>query len=166
MDSYRQAIGLWKSDLTDKIKCIFFQATVVSIMLYGCITRTLTKRMEKKLGDNYRRMLRTISNMSCRQLYGHLPPITRTIQVRRTRYPGHCWAPSHGQAKIGWPARSYIQQLYADTKRSLEDLVEAMNDSDGWWERVREIRAGSATRWWWWWCLLSVQGFYCYLLKQ
>ena len=25
------------------------------------------------------------------QLYGHLPPITKTIQVRRTRYAGHCW---------------------------------------------------------------------------
>ena len=25
------------------------------------------------------------------QLYGHLPPITKTIQVRRTRHAGHCW---------------------------------------------------------------------------
>ena len=25
------------------------------------------------------------------QLYGHLPPITKTIQVRRARYAGHCW---------------------------------------------------------------------------
>ncbi len=23
--------------------------------------------------------------------YGHLPPITKTIQVRRTRHAGHCW---------------------------------------------------------------------------
>ena len=25
------------------------------------------------------------------QLYGHLPPITKTIQVRRTRHAGYCW---------------------------------------------------------------------------
>ena len=34
--------------LTDKIKHSCFQAAVVSILLYGCTTRTLTKRMEKK----------------------------------------------------------------------------------------------------------------------
>ena len=27
---------VWKSDLTDKMKCSFFQAAVVSILLYGC----------------------------------------------------------------------------------------------------------------------------------
>ena len=29
---------IWKSDLTDKMKRSFFQAAVVSILLYGCIT--------------------------------------------------------------------------------------------------------------------------------
>ena len=24
-------------------------------------------------------------------LYSHLPPITKTIQIRRTRHAGHCW---------------------------------------------------------------------------
>ena len=38
---------IWKSDLTDKMKCSFFQAVVMSILLYGCPTWTLTKRMEK-----------------------------------------------------------------------------------------------------------------------
>ena len=33
---------IWKSDLTDKIKRSFFQAEVVSILLYGCTTWTLT----------------------------------------------------------------------------------------------------------------------------
>ena len=27
---------IWKSDLTDKMKCSFFQAAVVSILLHGC----------------------------------------------------------------------------------------------------------------------------------
>ena len=33
---------IWKSDLTDKMKRSFFQAAVVSILLYGCTTETLT----------------------------------------------------------------------------------------------------------------------------
>ena len=121
---------IWKSDLTDKMKRSFFQAAVVSILLYGCTTWTLTKRLEKKLDGNYTRMLRAILNKSWlqhptrHQLYGHLPPITKTIQVRRTRHAGHCWrskgelksdvllwTPTYGQAKAGRPARTYIQQL-------------------------------------------------------
>ena len=119
---------IWKSDLTDKMKRSFFQAAVTSILLYGCTTWTLTKRLEKKLDGNYTRMLRAILNKSWQQhptrhqLYGHLPPITKTIQVRRTRHAGHCWRsrdelirdvllwiPTHGRAKAGRPARTYIQ---------------------------------------------------------
>ena len=50
---------IWKSDLSDKIKCNFFQAVVLSILLYGWITWMLTKRMEKKLDGNCARMLQT-----------------------------------------------------------------------------------------------------------
>ena len=53
---------IWKSDLTDKMKRSFFQAAVVSILLYGCTTWTLTKRLEKKLDSNYTRMIRAILN--------------------------------------------------------------------------------------------------------
>ena len=93
---YRLSI-IWKSDLTDKMKRRFFQATVVSILLYGCTTWTLTKRLRKKLDGNYTRMLRAILNNSWpqhptrHQLYGHMPPITKTIHARRTRHAGHCW---------------------------------------------------------------------------
>ena len=88
---------IWKLDLTDKMKSSFFQAVIVSILLYGCTTWTLTKRMEKKLDGNYTRMLRAILNKSRRQhptkqqLYGNLPPITKTIKIRRTRHARHCW---------------------------------------------------------------------------
>ena len=155
---------IWKSDRTDKIKRSVFQTAVVSIQLYGCTTWTLTKRLEKKLDGNYTRMLRAILNKSWRQhptrhqLYGHLPPITKTIQVRRTRHAGHCWrsrdelvsdvllwTPAYGQAKAGRPARTYIQQLCEDTGCSPEDLPEAMNDREKWRERVRDIRASVMT---------------------
>ena len=55
---------IWKSDLTDKMKRSFFQAAVVSILLYGCTTWTLTKQLEKKLDGNYTRMLRAVLNKS------------------------------------------------------------------------------------------------------
>ena len=150
------------------MKRSFFQAAVTSILLYGCTTWTLTKRLEKMLDGNYTRMLRAILNKSWRQhptrhqLYGHLPPITKTIQVRRTRHAGHCWrsrdelirdvllwTPTHGRAKAGRPARTYIQQLCEDTGCCPEDLPRAMNNREEWRERVRDIRATSAT-WWWW----------------
>ena len=123
--------------------------------------------MEKKLDSNFTRMLQAILNKSWEQhpkklqLYGHLPPITKTIQVRRIRHVGHCWrskdklisdillwTPSHEWAKAEQPARTYIQQLCTDIGCSLEDLMEVMDDIDRWKEKVREIHAGSAT-WWW-----------------
>ena len=55
---------IWKSELTDKIKRSFFKAVVVSILLYGCTTWTLTERMEKRLDGNYTRMLQVILNKS------------------------------------------------------------------------------------------------------
>ena len=88
--------NIWKSNLTDKMKRSFFQAAVVPILLYGCTTWTLNKWLEKKLDGNYTRTLRATLNKSWqqhptrRQLYGHLPPITKTIQARGTRHAGHC----------------------------------------------------------------------------
>ena len=55
---------IWRSDLTDKMKRSFFHAAVVSILLYGCTTWALTKRLEKKPDGNYTRMLRAILNKS------------------------------------------------------------------------------------------------------
>ena len=159
---------IWKSDLTDRIKRSFFQAAIVSILQYRCTTWTLTKRMKKKLDGNYTRMLRAILNKSWRQLptkqqlYGHLPPIRKTIKIWWTRHAGHCWGSrdelisdvllwtsSHGWAKPGRPTWTYIQQLCADTGCSPEDLPEAMDDREVWWESVRDVCADSAV-WWWW----------------
>ena len=150
------------------IVCIysFFQAAIVSILLYGCTTWTLTKRLEKKLDGNYTRMMRAILNRSRSQhptkqhLYGHLPSITKTIKIRRSRYAGHCnrsrdklksdvilWTPSHRRAKAGWPAETYIKQLFEVTECSPEDLPEAMNGRETWHERLRDIPADETIRW-------------------
>ena len=160
---YRLSI-IWKSNLADKLKRSFFQAFVLSILLYGCTTWTLTKRPGKKLDGNDTRMSRAILNNSWRQhptkhqLYGHLPPITKTIQVRRNRHAGHCWrirhelisdvllwTPTYGRAKAGRLARTYVQQLCGDTGCSPEDLPEAMNDREKWRERMKDIHASDTT---------------------
>ena len=78
------------------------------------------------------------------------------MRARRTRHAGHCWRsrdelirdvllwiPTHGRAKAGRPARTYIQQLCEDTGCCPEDLPRAMNDREEWRERVRDIRAAS-----------------------
>ena len=146
------------------MKRSFFQAAIVSILLYGCTTWTLTKRLEKRLDGNYTIMLRAILNKSRqkhptrRQLYGHLQPITKTIQARRNIHAGHCrrskdeivsdvllWTPAYVQSKVGRPARTYIQQLCDDTGCNPEDLPEAMNGRGTWRERVRDIRASRTT---------------------
>ena len=74
----------------------------------------------EKLDGNYTGMLLAILNKSWRQhptkqqLYGHLPLITKTINIRQTGYVGHSWScrdelisdvllrnPSYGRAKAG-----------------------------------------------------------------
>ena len=151
------------------MKRSFFQAAAVSILLYGCTTWTLTKQLEKKLDGNYTKMLRAILNKSWRQhptrhqLYGHLPPITKTIQVRRTRHAGHfwrsrdevisdvlLWTPTYGRAKAGRQARTYIHTVGCSPK----DMLEAMNDREKWRERIRDICASGTT--WWYICIYKM----------
>ena len=82
------------------------------------------------------------------QLYSHITPISKTIQVKQTRHAGHSWrskdefisdvllwTSTHGCASVGQLARTYLNQLCADTGSSLENLPGAMNDGDRWRER-------------------------------
>ena len=115
-----------------------------------------------RLLNVWRKSLTAILNKSWRQhSTKQRPPITKTIQIRRTRHAGPCWrsrdelisdvllwTPSHRRAKVGRPARTYIQQLCVDTGCSLDDLPEAMDNREEWREKVRNIRADSVTSWW------------------
>ena len=133
------------------------------------------KEAGRKLYKNVESSIKQVQHPTRLQLYGHLPPITKTIQVRRTRHAGHCWrskdelisdvllwTPTHGCARVGRPARTYIQQLCEDTGCNPEDLPEAMNDREKWRETVRDIRAGGAT-WWWWWYIYIYIYMYVYI---
>ena len=63
MDSYDRLSIIWKSDLPDKMKRSFFQAAVVSILLYGCTTWTLTKRqLYKNAASNIEQVLAVTPN--------------------------------------------------------------------------------------------------------
>ena len=156
------------------MKRSFFQAAVVSILLYGCTTWTLTKRLERKLDGNYTRMLRAVLNKSWRQhptrlqLYGHLPPITKTIQVRRTRHAGHCWRKQGWAHKRCTPVDPHIwmcksrttsTNLHTATMWGTQNVIlktcrRRWMIGEKWRERVRDIRAGGAT--WWWWIVIMI----------
>ena len=119
----------------------------------------------KTAGEEARRQLHKNAASNLEQVLAATPHKTPTVRPpasyhenRRTRHAGHCWrsrdelirdvllwTPTHGRAKAGRPARTYIQQLCEDTGCCPEDLPRAMNDREEWRERVRDIRATSTT---------------------
>ena len=122
---------IWKSDLTDKMKRSFFQAAVVSILLYGCTTWTLTKRLERRLDGNYTDNLES----SFIQVLASTPqecPTIRTLAPHHKNYPSstnqtrgtlleskdelisdYSCGPPLMDVQVWEPA--YIQQLCEDT---------------------------------------------------
>ena len=135
----------------------------MSILLYGCTTWTLTKRLEKKLDGNYTRMLRASPGSNTPQSTNYTATCLLSRKLSKLDEPGtqdtaggagtsSCdvllWTPTYGRAKAGRPTRTYIQQLCEDTGCSPEDMPESMNDREKWRKRVRDIRA-SGTTWWW-----------------
>ena len=145
---------------------MFFPAVVVSILLYGSTIRTLSKRKSKTgIAQECNELYFKKSwkqHPTIQELYGYLAPIYEAIQIRLTRHAGHCrrskdellghvfqWTPSHGRASVKRLTRTYLQKLCTDTGCSLEDLTEAIDDKDEWWQResvcVREISTNSMT---------------------
>ena len=68
--------------MIDKMKRNFFQAAVVSILLYGCTTWMLSQQMEKKLDSNYTRMLRAYIE----QILETAPHKSATVRLPITRH--------------------------------------------------------------------------------
>ena len=87
----------------------------------------IRKYWKQKSSINQRRVGRT------HEWYTPVDPLTWTSKGRTTSWNLHTTA------------------LCAGAECSLEDLTKAMDDRQGWRERVRKIRADGATRWWWWW---------------
>ena len=114
----------------------------------GCTTRSLTKRLEKKPYGNHTSMLRAILNKhrkqhTTKQLDVYLPPISQAIQIRQEGHAGRCWrnkdelisnvhqwTPIHRHTTVGWPAKSYIHQLFADTGCRLENIPKPITERE------------------------------------
>ena len=64
------------------MKRSFFQAAVVSILLYGCTTWAHTKRLEKKLDGNY-----TSNIEQALAATPHKAPIMRSPASHHENYP-------------------------------------------------------------------------------
>ena len=131
---------IWKSD---KIKREFFQAEVVSVLLYRWTTWTWMKRLEKKLNRNYKSMLHTVLNKSYeqhfkKQLYSHLPQITQTIQDVQAMLGERRPKQISPVNTYTWTHHSWVtcKELYssvcAGTGCYLEDLPRARDNRDGW----------------------------------
>ena len=98
-------------------------------------------------------------------MYGHLPPIPKTIQIRRTWYAGHCWrskdelisdvlqrTPSPRPEGVGRPARTDRQKHCEDTGCSPKDLPGVMGDWEGWRESSTTSR---------WICCIYIYIYIC-----
>ena len=88
---------IWKSDLSIKIKCKCFQAAIVHVHTTERMHHLdVEYHLKKKLDCKRIRMLRAILNKSWKQhltkhqLHNHLPPISKNIQIKRTRHVGYC----------------------------------------------------------------------------
>ena len=129
---------LRNSNIYDEIKRNFYQAAVVSVLIYGCTTWKLPKRIEKKLDGNRTRMLRNILNKSWKQhptkqqLFGHQHPISRTIQIRRTRHAGHCWRSKNGPISdvVLWTPSQILEDQFEHIYRSsvrTQDVIQRIS---------------------------------------
>ena len=119
----------------------------------------------KTAGEEARRHLHKNAACNLEQVLAATPHKTPSVRPPApyhenysSLHTGHCWrsrdelirdvllwTPTHGRAKAGRPARTYIQELCEDTGCCPEDLPRAMNNREEWRERVRDIRATSAT---------------------
>ena len=151
-----------KYRLPDRIKRNFFRTTVESVLVYGSVSWTLTKALEKRISGNYTRMLRAIRNRSWKdhpsnkEIYSNIPDICTSIRQQILRFSGHCWRnkcelasdiilwqPTKSERKIRRPRRTYVDQLMDDTLCNVNELKTAMDDNDAWKKRVKNCRASS-----------------------
>ena len=147
---------IWTSKLNVSIKIKFFKTLIEPILLYGCETWTLSKRMEKRLDGVYTRLLMRVKHLSWKQhptkiiIYGDLPPVSSIVRSKRVQFAGHCfratseiisplvlWKPN----SVGRRSRklTYVDTLVRDTGLEIQDIKTAMLDRNCWREIVQSI---------------------------
>ena len=122
--------SIWSSNLSRDLKIRVFQATIESVLLYGCEGWSLTVTMEKSLNRNNTRMLAHVLSNSWRdrvtnaELYGDLPTLSERIGFRTLGLARHChchrelptsqlvlWRPTHGHLRRDCPESTFIDTL-------------------------------------------------------
>ena len=147
---------IWTSKLHVSIKIQLFKTLIVPILLYGCETWTLSKRMEKRLDGVYTRLLMRVKNLSWKHhpttqvIYGDLPPVSSIVRSKRAQFAGHCfratteiisslvlWKPK----SVGRRSRklSFVDTLKRDTNLNDQDLQTSMLDRECWRDIVKSI---------------------------
>ena len=151
--------SVWNSNLSRHIKVSFFQATVESVLLYGCESWTLKKTLRKSLDGCYTRMLRAVLNINWSErvdnekLYGVLPLLSDKVASRRMQFAGHChrhpelpagklvlWEPSRarGHRSRGHPTKTFVEVLAQDAGvESSAELARCMDEREDWKKRWR-----------------------------
>ena len=114
------------------------------ISIQKCFLQSFNLEILSQLKESNVSMLLAIfiNHYSC-CYFGHLLPISKTFQVRRTRHARLrkwskdelisnvlLWTPSHGRASVGRPAKFYLRQLCTDARCRFEDPPGAMHNGE------------------------------------
>ena len=87
---------MWHSQLDRDNKISFFQATIQSVLLYGCESWSLNDALKKRLDGAHTRLLRYVlgirwyDDVTNTDLYGELQKVSKIVTIRRVRFASHC----------------------------------------------------------------------------
>lgn len=110
-----------KSSMSRNLKLCFFKATVETVLLFGAVSWTLTKQLERFLDSAYTRLLHYALNVSWdnfttnQELYGNLEPVSTRLRKRRLAFIGHShrmrqYAPQPLCGLLFWKPRGKFRQ--------------------------------------------------------
>ena len=114
-------------DIHQHIQQIFFKYKIGVVHPYSSI-------------DTSAAWLRAILNKSWwqhptrHQVYGHLPPIMKTIQVRQTRHAGHCW---RSRDELLWTLHMAKQKQNDQLEHTYSSYV-----------KIWDVALKTCQRWW------------------
>ena len=95
------------------------------------------RQLHKNVANNIERSWQQHSTKY--QLYSHLPSITKTIQVRRTRHAGHCW---RSRDKLINDVLLWTPHM---AKQKQDDQLKHTYCS---YVRIRDVALKTCQRWW------------------
>lgn len=160
---------IWKAKHLDlNLKLRIFEASVQSVLLYGCESWIVDSTMESKINSFatscYRALLGIsrldrVPNEDILATVGRRPLIN-SVRRRQLGWLGHVlrrderepakifalYTPEHGKAKQGQPPNSYLKQaatlLFGDSKEiTPKNIIELANNKAAWGRRTAAFRA-------------------------